>query len=259
MNRLWIKIALGALVVFGVGMTGVTLSRRGVTQLKSMALGSLVKLKNPLPALVFRLDGHRLGAIRLLEINNGDSWGPKSIQMAVVLDQTGFANELTDCRLTASHRGNSFDRETFRCADQSEVEDGALQEIGQAVFEPAGLTRPIYLRARDIAQLDRSGIHQLKAKVNADEHAKTVNGDVNFDIEGRHGDRQRGSVKLNADDHGAFLLVRDESGREVVNLRADDNGVSFNVNDKAGRRLLKLIADQTGASIKIDAKDHQER
>ena len=235
MNRLWIKIALGALVVFGVGMTGVTLTRRGVSQLKSMALGPLSRFKNPLPALVFRLDGHRLGAIRSIELNTDGSWGRKSVLMTVLLDQKEFESELADCQLTASHHHGSIDQETFRCVDSAEIEDAELKQIGQAVFEPAGLTRPIYLPARDIAQLDRSGLRQLSAKLNADERSQTVNGDVNYDIENHQGERQRGTVKLNADDHGAFLLVRDENGREVVNLRADDHGVSFNVSDKAGR------------------------
>jgi len=111
-------------------------------------------------------------------------------------------------------------------------------------FEPGALTRPLYVSQDDVRRLERSEIRKLDASLNTDSGGKSVQGHANFDIEPRHGDRQRGTVNLAASDGRAFLQVHDDAGNELVKLAADEHGVQINIRDRHGRSLLKLLADK---------------
>jgi len=79
-----------------------------------------------------------------------------------------------------------------------------------------------------------------------------VTGEATYDIETHHGDRERGSVRLNAADGRALIEIRDEAGRELFSLRANDRGVSIDARNKRGQELLKLLAGEAGVSIDVN-------
>ena len=62
MRNYWLKILLGALAVFMVGMIGVTLARRGIAGVERV-VASDQPLTIPLGLVPFELQGERLGKL----------------------------------------------------------------------------------------------------------------------------------------------------------------------------------------------------
>lgn len=257
MDRYWVRIGLGALCVFGVGMTGISLARKGVHEVKAVALGPVRRALTHLPQdlLNFRLDGRRIGQIKQIDVSNEGEWTPSSVQIRVALDRE--ADGLADCQLTNDRWGEGNRDARFRCVTNDEIADEDLVQVGEVRFEPGNLTRPLFAAEHDIRQIDRSDIRGLKATLSS-EDGKSVVGQAKFDIRGDHGDRRKGTVRLDASDGRALIEIRDESGREIFKLNADDHGVSINAKDKRGNALLRLLAGEAGVSVKVNAEKDGE-
>ena len=60
MRTYWLRILLGALAVFAVGMIGVTFARRTRDKVNAVVTGS-GPLSIPLPFVPFELEGSKLG------------------------------------------------------------------------------------------------------------------------------------------------------------------------------------------------------
>lgn len=256
MDRYWVKIALGAACIFGVGMTGISLAKKGVHELKTAALGPVPEMIQGIRSefLNFRLDGRRIGHVRNLRVQSEGEWTPKTVQLLVALDRE--QSGLEDCQVASDRWGRSTRDARFRCVTSEDIDDERLEQVGEVTFEPGRLVRPLYASSRDLRRISRSALRGLDAELNS-EDGKTVTGEASFDVQDRHGKRERGSVRVDATDGRALIEIRDESGREVFRLRADDNGVSLNANDKRGNSLLRLLAGEAGVDLKVNAeKEH---
>ncbi|MFN0178450.1 MAG: hypothetical protein ACKVZ0_06585 [Gemmatimonadales bacterium] len=253
MDKYWVKIALGAAVVFGVGMTGVTLAKKGVHELKTAALGPvpavLAALRSEL--LNFRLDGRRIGSVKRIDVSNEGEWTPKSVQIRVALAEE--IDGLEECQLATDRWGRRHEDARFRCVTDEDITDEELVQVGEVRFEPGDLVRPLYATERDVRRINRSAIRGLKGSLHS-EDGNAVTGEASFDVEDRRGHREKGTVRLDASDGGALIEIRDEQGREIFKLRANEQGVSLNANDKRGNALLRLLAGEAGVSMKIDAE-----
>lgn len=247
MNPYWLKIAGGSLAIFGVGMGAISLGRKGLRELRTATTGSIQSmLRNPLPALAFRLDGTNIGTIKSVDVQNGGAT-PADVRIEVDLkDQSATAN-LKSCNL-ASDRNDRQGR-GFYCADADEVQD--LEAFGEVVFQNAGITRPLYLTPRQLREWRRSDIKELAASLETDSVTKKVKGQAHYDIVKSGGDHERGTVDLRAGDGGAFLQVRDENGNEIVKLSAGEGGLQFNVHDKKGREIMRLLGGQGGLDLRV--------
>jgi hypothetical protein len=257
MSNYWVKIGVGALCVFGVGMTGISLARKGVHEAKAAALGPVREALNRLPTdlLNFRLDGRRIGKIRQIDLSNEGEWAANSIQMLVALDRE--ADGLADCLLTNERWGSHNRDARFRCVEESEIGEENLVQVGEVRFEPGSLTRPLYASRRDLRRIDRSDIRGLKATVSSAD-GKSITGQAKYDIRDHNGTEQKGTVRVDASDGRALIEIRDDNGREVFRLRADDHGVSINAKDKRGRALMRLFGGESGIEIKVDAEKNTE-
>ena len=253
MDRFWGKIGLGAVCVFGVGMGGITLAKKGIHELKTAAIAGPIQaaLHNlPTDLLNFRLDGQRIGKIRSVDVANEGEWTSKSVAMTVELESGRAPGDLGDCQLATDPNGRRKDA-SFRCVTSDEITDENLVEIGTVRFEPDAITRPLFVRDRDVRELSRSDLRSLKGTLHSDD-GKTVQGQANFDVETGHGARQRGTVRVDAANGRALIEIKGEHGEELFRLRADDNGVSINATDKRGKSLLKLLAGETGVHINAE-------
>ncbi len=253
MDRFWGKIGLGALGIFGLGMGGVTLAKKGIHELKTAAVDGPVQaaLQNlPTDLLNFRLDGRRIGKVRSVDISHEDEWSSKSVVMTVALEANRAPDDLGDCRLATETMDRRKDA-SFRCVDSDEIADENLVEIGTVKFEPDAITRPLFIRERDVRKLNQSDVRSLTANLHSDD-GKTVQGQAKFDVSSGHGARHRGTVKVDASDGRAVIEINGENGEELFRLRADDNGVLINARDKRGRNLLKLLAGETGVHLNAE-------
>ena len=253
MDRFWGKIAFGALGIFGLGMGGITLAKKGIHELKTTAVaGPIQAALHHLPTdlLNFRLDGRRIGKVRSVEVSNEGEWTAESIQMTVALEPGRAPDDLGDCQLASEMQGRRKDA-SFRCVNSDEVAEDDLVKIGTVRFEPGEITRPLFVEQNDLRRMNRSDLRGLKANFRS-EDGKAVQGEASFDLGNRHGNHEKGTVRIDARDGKALIEVHGENGERLFRLRADDNGVSINASDKRGRSLLKLLAGETGVHLNAE-------
>jgi hypothetical protein len=154
MRNYWVRIALGALGVFAVGMIAVTLVRRGVAKVSDVVKGS-GPLSIPLAIIPFQLNGNKLGNLQRLVLYRETPQKVTSVQLEVKLDDSLLARGLEGCRLAANldsetHHGPGihvraagWNKGTFWCS--KEGADSGLVEYGHAVFHPGEVTVPLLL------------------------------------------------------------------------------------------------------------------
>jgi hypothetical protein len=164
MRSYWLRILLGALAVFAIGMVGVTLFRHGREKVTEVVTGS-GPLSFPLPFVPFELDGNKLGTVERLVINREAPKKVSSVDLEVKLADSLVAQGLAGCRLAANlesdsttpgdvnlHVNRMGDRAFFFCA----TSDSALVPFGTVTLTPGDVTVPL-LVPRTLAEKFRSG------------------------------------------------------------------------------------------------------
>jgi hypothetical protein len=164
MRSYWLRILLGALAVFCIGMIGVTIFRRGRAKVSEVVAGS-GPLTIPLPFVPFQLDGNRLGTVERLVVNREAPKKVSSLDLEVKLDDSLVAQGLAGCRLAANLESDSVkpgdvnvhvnrmgDRAFFFCAKS----DSALVPFGTVTMQPGDVTVPL-LVPETLAETLQSG------------------------------------------------------------------------------------------------------
>ena len=163
MRSYWMRIALGALAIFVVGMIGRALINHGIGSVKGVVEGS-GPLSIPLAFIPFELSGNKLGTFERVTLERTAPRTVSSVRLEVKLGDSTLARGLEGCRLAANldkddngehnlniERGR-FAEGTFWCANDVAT-DTALVEYGQAVFRPGDVTVPLYLPQGLVAEL----------------------------------------------------------------------------------------------------------
>jgi hypothetical protein len=155
MRNYWMKILLGALVIFAIGMIGVTLARRGMNRVEDVVHGS-GPISIPLAIIPFELNGNKLGTLDRLVLERTAPKKITSVRVEVKLEDSLVAQGLSECRLAAnleaSRRGRrdvnvNLDRGPggmFRCV-AADSTDTTLVEFGRAILQPGGVQLPLLL------------------------------------------------------------------------------------------------------------------
>ena len=153
MRNYWLRIVLGAVAIFAVGMIGVSLARQGVGHVRSVVEGS-GPLTLPVAFIPFNLDGQKLGTVSKIVVQRDAPKRIRSVVLRISLQDSVIAQGLAGCRLLAN-----FDQDrkgdvkvhvgprspsVFSCVHSGDSLNG-FQEFGQAVFEPGDVTVPLYL------------------------------------------------------------------------------------------------------------------
>lgn len=256
MRQYWLRISLGALAIFGVGMLGVHVVRQGSSKVHRL-MESSDPISLPLAFVPFRLGGEDLGAIRNLRLSRSAPDRVDSIQLVVRLDQAAFAARLADCRLSPADGQSLGPQTSFRCASPQDSVQMHLVPFGTVRFEPTGEQRALWLPAEMVGQWRTAarprgalappspaapeavpaalaeagmvgpghGSTPVQLRLRGDSSTVAIDGQA----DGSH-------LTFRADSTGAFLRVRDAKGRDVVLLRADSSGAVFNVNGDTGSR-----------------------
>ena len=249
MNRYWLRIALGALLVFCIGTAAMAAVRKGKAGVGHLLATAGARIPLQLANLKFRFEGSNVGNVTGIDIQRTAPDDPGRVTVRVALTDANDIEALRDCSLTTDDLAHLNERTGFRCAAPAERGAGDLVEIGRIVFEPGPVTRPLYLLQRDVNHWRRSDIRSLNASLNTSAHGG-VRARGNFDIRNQGGP-EKGSFTLQADSEGAVISVKDDAGRSLVDFRADQAGVKLNVRDRGGRSLIKLLADSLGAALRV--------
>lgn len=250
MNRYWTRIALGALLVFGLGMAGLAAVRKGSAEVRSLLSTAASRLPLRFANIGFRLNGRRVGEVTGLDIVRNSTAEIGRITGHVQLTEPDAAAELSDCALTVDDLHRLNDRTTFSCASAADLSSGDLVEVGEISFQPRRFSRPLYLPQHIVADWRRSEIQRIDASLARDGQGG-VRASGSFDVLDQRRGSQSGSFDLRADSQGAVLSVRDEQNRPIVDFKATHEGLRLNVRDRHGRNLLRLLADSLGAALNI--------
>jgi hypothetical protein len=151
MRTYWLRILLGAVAVFGVGMIVLTLVRRTKAKVAAVVTGS-GPLSIPLPFVPFELAGSKLGRVERLVVNRDAPQKVSSVDLEVKLDDSLLVQGLAGCRLAANlesdstkpgdvniHRNRIDERAFFFCAQS----DSGLVEFGTVNLQPGGVKLPL--------------------------------------------------------------------------------------------------------------------
>lgn len=154
MRGYWMRIALGAVAIFVVGMIGVTLVRRGVSGVREVAEGT-GPITLPIPFVPFKLDGQKLGTLHKLVLYREAPKRLASVELEVKLADSVLARGLEGCRLVANfdakHQPSGGDggvgalsTGVFSCLHGNDSLS-QFQEFGRAVFQPGNVSVPLLL------------------------------------------------------------------------------------------------------------------
>jgi hypothetical protein len=151
MRTYWLRILLGALAVFAIGMIGVTLARRTKDTVTAVVTGS-GPLSIPLPFVPFELEGNKLGRLERLVVNREAPKKVSSVDLEVKLGDSLLVQGLAGCRLAANLESDSSrsgdinfrshrleDRAFFFCARS----DSGLVDFGTVKLTPGDVTVPL--------------------------------------------------------------------------------------------------------------------
>lgn len=164
MRSYWLKILLGALGVFIVGMIGVTIVRSGIAKVNSVVEGD-GPITVPLGLIPFAIGGERLGRLDHVTLHRDSPNRVTEVELEVELTDSLLAHGLAGCRLVANIEDDereqgvdvrigrgSAQRNAFSClAGDSTPAD--FVEYGVAVFNPGDVEVPLFLPTDVVAEL----------------------------------------------------------------------------------------------------------
>jgi hypothetical protein len=154
MRNYWLRIALGALAIFAVGMIGVTLARPGVSRVRGVVEGS-GPITLPIMFVPFKLNGQKLGTLNKVVLLRDAPKRISAVELEVMLRDSAVARGLEGCRLAANfdaqHNPNGarvtadpLSSGVFSCLHG--VDSNAhFQEFGRAVLQPGNVSVPLLL------------------------------------------------------------------------------------------------------------------
>ena len=178
MRNYWLRIVLGALVIFGVGMVIAKMFQRGRTAVRDIAEGS-GPISVPVPGFVpFSLDGSRLGSIRRITMYRSAPKQPSGFVVSVNLPDSIASDRLARCMLlvdtsqnTAGTSVNINAKTAFRCLSAADTAGKDLVPFGTIVIRARGDSFPFLLPRAvvdDMRNPARPAVDSLTVTANTD-------------------------------------------------------------------------------------------
>ena len=230
MRNYWMRIALGALAIFAVGMVARALINRGIGGLKGVVEGS-GPISIPLAFIPFQLGGDKLGTLERVTLERTTPRSVSSVLLEVKLSDSMLAKGLEGCRLAANPDSKDgrrrVEESTFWCAENVSA-DTDMVEYGQAVFRPGEVTVPLYLPQDMVEELQNLDFGHDSAAVIAEAKAEAV-----MEAEAESALAAEQAVAASAPQQRARMV---DSLRAEGQRRAD-----------SARRVLTRMADSTAA------------
>jgi len=162
MRSYWVKILLGAVGIFAIGMIGVSIARGVHAKIHSVVEGE-GPITIPLGLIPFVLAGERLGNLDHVTLHRDSPSHVTGVELEVELADSLLAQGLSGCRLAANFEGDSTDHGVnikvnrdrngaFRCVPEDSTPPDLL-EYGVAVFQPGDVEVPLLLPADVVTEL----------------------------------------------------------------------------------------------------------
>jgi hypothetical protein len=183
MRNYWLRILLGALGIFVVGLIGVSIVRGAHRKIHSMVEGS-GPITIPLGLIPFVLAGERLGNLDHVTLHRESPSRVSDVELGVDLSDSLLAQGLSGCRLAANFEGDSTDKgvnirvnrdhnNAFRCvAGDSTPPD--LIEFGVVIFQPGDVEVPLLLPAEVVRELQSLDFGNDSARAGASDSSPGI-------------------------------------------------------------------------------------
>jgi hypothetical protein len=247
MRNYWMRIALGALAIFVVGMVGVTLVRRSVGGVRAVAEGT-GPITLPVMFVPFKLNGEKLGTVKQVVLHRDAPKRLAAVELRIDVSDSVLARGLEGCRLAAnlddSARHGTGGREAgvdpvvsgvFSCLRNTDSTPG-LQEFGHAVFRPGDVSVPLFLPNDIVEDLKQGHFDSREAGGATDDPAEAA-AEALADSIAAEAEARAESIASVAEQHAAAAAVARRQ-KWVDSVRAE----GLRRADSA-RRVLHQMAD----------------
>jgi ElaB/YqjD/DUF883 family membrane-anchored ribosome-binding protein len=168
MKSYWVKIVLGAIGIFAIGMVIVTAIRKATNQVRVYSETSdPISIPFPFGIVPFRLDGDRLGTVEHLTLLRDSPDRISNIRLVIKLADSVESSRLANCFLVVTDVEHLDNNTTFKCqgADTAGLE---LVHYGEVELEGSGATFPLLLPASAVADLQsESGSDEMEARIDS--------------------------------------------------------------------------------------------
>jgi hypothetical protein len=232
MKLYWVKIAVGALMIFGVGfgvLSGVRAAKRRVVEVAQTNRDVTI----PLPFVPFTFEGAERGKLRRITFHRSEPKRLSGVDLTVRLSDAGLVDRLRGCSLTLDNPSKIDRSTTFRCADAKN--DTTLEQFGTVAVETEQDGDPVRLAL----MLPHAAIQELQGKGAA--HAKQLEADRFREL----GD----SMRVLGERMGKNLTEEQRSDIESAmdDLRGEMEDLQSEISDRA-----KDPAEKASESVKAD-------
>ena len=163
MRNYWVKITLGALAIFGLGML-IMAAYHSIRHKVDVVKESASPLEIPLPFGIapFRLDGERLGSLERIRLERESPKVISSVTIWAKLDDSVSADRFEGCSFAASDVEHFDQHSSFDCI---KGDTAGLAPFGSVEINDQSY--PLLLPERVIADMHRnSGRHATRVWVN---------------------------------------------------------------------------------------------
>ena len=157
MRNYWLRILLGALAVFSVGMVGVTLAREGMGRVRGVVEGS-GPITLPVGFVPFKLDGRRIGTIQRITIHRNAPHQVRSVNVRVRLADSVPASRLDPCILVAQGFEHLNSETTFQCSTTEDTVGEDLATVGEVSLTRGAASYQLFMPRDEIEELTDSNL-----------------------------------------------------------------------------------------------------
>jgi hypothetical protein len=157
MRNYWLRILLGALAIFVVGMVGVTLARQGVGRVRGVVEGS-GPITLPVAFVPFKLDGEKIGTIQRVKIFRNAPNQVRSINVQVQLADSVSPGRLDPCILVAEGFDRMNSQTTVLCSTAEDTVGENLARVGDIQLGKTNRSFRLYMPREDIQELTDSDV-----------------------------------------------------------------------------------------------------
>jgi hypothetical protein len=157
MRNYWLRIVLGALAIFSVGMVGVTLARQGMGRVRGVVEGS-GPITLPVAFVPFKLDGERIGTIQRITIHRNAPNQVRSVNVRVRLVDSVEASRLDPCILVAQGFENLNSETTFQCSSAEDTVGEDLAAVGEVSLTRGAGSYQLFMPRDEIEELTDSNL-----------------------------------------------------------------------------------------------------
>jgi|CXWL01.1.fsa_nt_gi hypothetical protein len=218
----WIKIVVGMLGVFLVGMfvvSAVNAGKRKVGEITTTAS----TLSIPMLGAPFRLHDAKLGSLQKLQVERSAPDHIEAFKLTVRLADSIDVDQFAGCELTVTDAHQIDNKMGFACLTEADSGFADLVQFGTITFQPSGQ------------------VHRLMLPSSVAEDLRNGSGGNSKDGVSRHDSGGNVNIKIN--------------GQQIVDIQGSDSGGRIQIRDpKTGKLIVDIQGGENGSTVKIDGK-----